>query len=385
MPAVSTPLNTDTLGTATRYKPSKSRSNSGRKLYIEPKPLKFHENLNGYDQQQVSSGIEALASTPMPMEGVQQKARPASFRAKKSPGFAGNFIIKYSISPMAVTVTSIMLNLDVLVSMPNSKDERTALYEVERLNKITFNEGLSLAQVEELKESWQLKRPVTNVNTTHAAVNGMLNDLNKAAWLMGTHGDIAYRKDAFNDYTLFHNPSEGPKLDFYESVKDNLGITTGNAKQLAAVLRDVQLKGKPVKWIVHSQGGIIFKQALSHHIKNYGNASLNLNSVSFHAGGNNQKTTDRLLAKVGIKKENPDRNNPFDIVPNIAGGNDLSLASIKRSKQFLSKVTGSDSDSMVESPHTLPFLSLEAYRHFLVLAGDNTSAARVTKYMKQIN
>lgn len=249
---------------------------------------------------------------------------------------------------------------------------------------MSFSKGISISDAEKLKEAWQMKRAVTDVKTKHAAVNGMLNDLNKAAWLMGVHADVAYKNDSFNDFTLFHNPSEGGMEDFYESAKDNLGITTENAKQLSAILRDVQMKSESVKWVVHSQGGIIFKQALKHHIKKHGGSSLDKNVVVFHSGGNNRKETEKLMQQVGIKKENVDRNNPFDLVPNLAGRNDLSKEGIKRSKQFWNKVKGADGDSIVESPHTLPFLSLEAYHHFLVLAGDQKHANLVSDYMQSL-
>ena len=200
---------------------------------------------------------------------------------------------------------------------------------------------------------------------------------------MGVHADIAFDKDEFNEYTLFHNPSQSGGLDFYESVKDNLGFTTENAKQLAAILRQVQQDGQPVKWVVHSQGGIIFKQALNHHVKKFPGQMLDLNSVVFHAGGNNKRVTEKLLKKVGIRKEGPDRDNPFDMVPNIAGGNHLNPAALRRSILFAKKVTG-DGSSTAESPHTLPFLSLEAYHHFLMMAGDQKSAQRVDNYIKKL-
>jgi len=382
-----TTQNNDTIGTAIRYKPEKLFSrirSTGRKLYIEPNTLKTLENLNTYDQHQVAVGIDALASIPLPIDGVQHKSRPTLFRAKKAPGLAGNFIIKYTVNPNYVVVSSISLNYNVLGEKRVSKDEKSALYRIVRNSNTQFDDSITPLKAEKLEESWLPKNPVIKIKTQYAAVNGMLNNLAKASWLMGTHLDTAYKHDSFNEYTLFHNPSEGNLLDFYESVQDNVGFSTNNAKQLAAILQDVQSKGKPVKWVVHSQGGIIFKQALKHHIKTHGNAGLNMNSVSFHAGGNNQKVTDKLLAQVGIKKENPDRNNPFDIVSNIAGGNDLSLGAIKRSLQFRKNVKGSGTASIVESPHTLPFLSLEAYKSFLTQAGDHQSAAKVAKYMESI-
>ena len=379
--------NEDKKGTAVRFAPKKFFSiirRSGRKIYIEPKALTYLERLNGYDQQQIFAGINELASMAHPLSGMQNTHRPMFFRAKKAPGLAGNFIIKYSINSDYTIVTAIILNGNLLGVKKNSADERASLYNVERINKINFDKGISESDVRKLTLAWKMKRPVTEVKTHHAAVNGMLNDLEKAAWLMGVHADVAYKKDSFNEFTLFHNPSEGGRADFYESVKDNLGFTTENAKHLSAVLRDVQLKKQPVKWVVHSQGGIIFKQAVKHHIKNHGGSSLNMNTVSFHAGGNNRKETDTLLSKVGIKKENNDRNNPFDLVPNLAGRNDLSLAAIKRSRQFWKKVKGEEGDSLVESPHTLPFLSLEAYHLFLIQAGNTRHASLVEKYMNSL-
>lgn len=101
-------------------------------------------------------------------------------------------------------------------------------------------------------------------------------------------------------------------------------------------------------------------------------------------GGNNKKETEKLLGQVGIRKNAPDKDNPFDLVPHLAGRNDLYPATIKRTLQFWKKVKGNETASVVESPHTLPFISLEAYHHFLTLAGDTKSASRVEKYMKRL-
>lgn len=108
------------------------------------------------------------------------------------------------------------------------------------------------------------------------------------------------------------------------------------------------------------------------------------NSVVFHAGGNNKKEADKFLKQAGIDKAAPDNDNPFDMVPNLAGRNDMSLSGIKRSLQFAGKVMGSESSSPAESPHTLPFLSLEAYHGFLIMAKDYKSAEHVKKYMDEL-
>lgn len=380
----------DTLGSAVRYKDPKKpwyRNSSGRKLYIEQKALDYLNNLNTYDQAQICRGIERLASVPSPQDGLVQEARPAHFKAKFITVTCFNYSVKYQLNSELVVVQNITLNDLILGKQDNPKDERSCLYNVKQGEKGGFSESSSLSEIRNLHRKWTVSKrsAVTEVITPHAAVNGMLNNLEKATWLMGAHLQHAYPKDDFSEYSLFHNPSQSAKLDFFESARDNLGLTTDNAKRLAAILADVQRKGKSVKWVVHSQGGIIFKQAVAYHIKNNPGQMLNKNTVVFHAGGNNKKTTDQLLSKVGIKKAAPDKDNPFDPVPSLAGGNDLSLSAFKRGLAFWAKVKGSGDPNPVESPHTLPYISLEAYYRFLVLAGDSKSAERVSKYMDKIN
>ncbi len=380
----------DKLGSAVRYKDPKKpwyRNSSGRKLYIEQKAFDYLSNLNSYDQAQICRGIERLASIPSPQDGLVQEMRPAHFKAKFVTVTCFNYSIKYQLNSEVVIVQRIALNSIILGKKDNPKDERSCLYNVRQGEKGDFSESSSLSDIRNLHRNWTVssRSAVTEVVTPHAAVNGMLNNLEKAAWLMGVHLQHAYRNDEFSEYSLFHNPSQSAKLDFFESARDNLGLTTENAKQLAAILADVQRKNRSVKWVVHSQGGIIFKQAVAYHIKNNPGQMLNKNTVVFHAGGNNKKTTDQLLAKVGIKKAAPDKDNPFDLVPNLAGGNDLSLAAFKRSLAFWAKVKGVGDPNPAESPHTLPYISLEAYHQFLVLAGDTRSAERVSEHMEKIN
>ncbi|HEY6530306.1 MAG TPA: hypothetical protein VIZ65_16585 [Cellvibrionaceae bacterium] len=377
----------EVLGTAVRFSnpllSQKSKGKTGRAVYIEPAAQEYLLDLNGYDQLQVCKGIEALASTPSPQDGMASTTRPDFLKAKFASASVFNYVIKYGISSSAIIVTSIALNKAILGAQNEKSSERSALYTVERIGNQKFNAQSSLKEIDDLTlKTWRAKGATRKVNTRHAAVNGMLNDHEKAVWLMGVHADVAFTKDEFNEFTLFHNPSQTAKLDFYESVRDNLGITTENAKQLAAILRQVQQDGQPVKWVVHSQGGIIFKQAIDYHIKHFTGQSLHLNSVVFHSGGNNKRVTDKLLNKVGIRREGSDRDNPFDLVPNLAGFNHLSPSAICRSLRFSKKVAGNNL-STAESPHTLPFLSLEAYHHFLILAGDFKSAKHVDRYMQK--
>lgn len=379
---------TDKKGSAIRYQNPKSKSlfsgSRGRKLYIEPDALTYIKSLNDYDQAKVCKSIEEIAAVPSPMNGAVHKQHPNFFKAKRAKASKSNFFVKYTIVSDSVIITSIRLNTDVLGQQDKSKDERAALYDIKKQIDLKFTTQSTLNQVGDLANAWKVGSAKTKVNTEWAAVNGMLNDLRKAAWLMGVHAEHAYPKDKINQYTLFHNPTISGLPDFYECARDNMGITTENAKQLAAVLKDVQLTGKSVKWVVHSQGGIIFKQALAHHVKHNPGVQLDKNSVVFHSGGNNKKATEKLLAQTGIKKAGPDKDNPFDLVPNLAGGNDLKSSTIGRSLKFWQKVKGTPTSSSVESPHTLPFISLEVYHQFLMMAGDNKSADRVKKHMNKL-
>ncbi len=377
----------DKVGEAVRYGDFGNKKwffkSAGKKIYIEPAAIDYLAGLNSYDQLQVHKGIEDLSSMSSPIDGYVNKHHPAFFKAKQASATSSNFIIKYSVSSDYVVIMMIALNQGVLGAKAVSKDERTALYDVSKTSNIKFNSAMSLEDIDSIPRSWRVNQGVTKVKTQHAAVNGMLNNLGKAGWLMGVHAEHAYSGDDIKNYTLFHNPSESPVLDFYESVRDNIGLTTENAKYLAAVLADIQRQGKEVKWVVHSQGGIIFKQAVAYHLKRYPGQTLSKNTVVFHSGGNNKRITDKVLENAGIKKVKPDNDNPFDLVPNIAGGNHIGLGALGRSAKFSGKVFG-NGKSVVESPHTMPFISLEAYHQFLVMAGDNRSAKRVQLHMQSL-
>lgn len=377
---------------------SNPASNStGNKLYIESSAQAFFNGMNNYEKMAVAKGIDALRSIKQPFDGASHKLRPNFFKLKKDPGVAGNYLISYEIFSKCVVVTGIRFNGKVLFTQKNN-NERNAMYQVSRSkdNDTRFNKKFipSQSNMRNLINTWNKNTtPVTHIKTTHAAVNGMLNDYNKAVWLMGTHVDFAYQEDNIKDYTLFHNPTENVWPDLYECARDQMGLTTQNAKHLAAVLAQVQQSGKPVKWVVHSQGGIIFTQAVKYHLK-YRQGSLHHNSVVFHSGGNQKRVTESVLRKASIKKVKPDNDNPFDIVPNLAGINDFSKSSIKRSLRFTNKVMGkmdkpkawpkSHEAMATESPHTLPFISLEFYRRMLIHGGEYELAKRVSHQISNI-
>ncbi len=209
----------------------------------------------------------------------------------------------------------------------------------------------------------------------------MQNNLNKAAWLMGVHAQAAYSSDTISAYTLFHNPTDGGLLDFNECIFDKFSRTKShNAQHLAAVLAQVQQQGKAVKWVVHSQGAIIFNAALIHYRAHYG-GRLHLQQLAIHGSGANVKRLTSLATGLGIRIHTVS-NNPFDLVPNIAGGNNLSPSSLCRSLKFCGLVLGPNSSPGV-SPHTLPYLGIETYKQQLEMFGNYKKAAQVQRYINK--
>ena len=67
-----------------------------------------------------------------------------------------------------------------------------------------------------------------------------------------------------------------------------------NAKQFAKVLANVQKQGLPVKWLAHSQGGLIFTKSV-HYLGERNHTDRSLNSVQFDAGANNEVKTKQIL------------------------------------------------------------------------------------------
>ena len=72
--------------------------------------------------------------------------------------------------------------------------------------------------------------------------------------------------------------------------------------------------------------------------------------------------------------------NPFDVVLNMAGLNNLSPSSLVRSLKFLGLTfLGSETTS----PHILPYLGLESYHTQLRLAGHHRRAQDVLNYIEK--
>ncbi|XQW85762.1 hypothetical protein ACOYR1_03220 [Thalassotalea piscium] len=334
--------------------------------------------LNDYDQQMVARDIEHICAHPNSTHSVKHSRNPLRrLWRTKYPFRNYHYLLAYTHQDDQINIDDILFDVQLKGPKTNFSAERTMLYHVDRQTSATYNKALDEEGIDELKGAWNRNpNPTTKVSTSHAAVNGMLNELDKAAWLMGTHLDTAYQSDSIKAYTLFHNPTDNPGLDLVECAFDkSQGQTSHNAQHLAAVLAQNNQKGKKVKWVAHSQGAIIFCSALEHYRIKYGKL-LTTQQLAIHGSGANLDRLKRVAHNTGMTI-NSIRNNPYDLVPNIAGTNDLSGSSLARSIKF-GKYLVADPGI---SPHTLPFLGLKTYADQLQLLGNVPAATKVRKFV----
>ncbi|UCX03318.1 hypothetical protein [Shewanella glacialimarina] len=350
-----------------------------KKVEFTYQALVMLQSLNDYDQKQVIKEIEFISIHPTAASSIKQSRNPFRHMRRTNIPFRNyHYFIDYKIAANGqVQVTDILFDKQLYGSKDRHTDERTMLYRVERIGVGEKYDGAKTDdEIKVLINEWGRPTPSTQVNTAHAAVNGMLNEFAKAQWLMGTHLDSAYQSDSIKAYTLFHNPSDKAVRDLYECAFDKgQSNTSHNAQHLAAVLKQNQQLGKKVKWVAHSQGAIIFLSALQYYRVNY-QGQLTGQELAIHGSGANVADLQQVAKLVGLKTHQP-RNNPFDVVPNIAGKNDLSKSSFARSLKFASALLGSPG----VSPHTLPFLGVKTYHQQLVMLGDHKRAAYVKKYI----
>lgn len=213
--------------------------------------------------------------------------------------------------------------------------------------------------------SWQVVGEVSNVTTSHAAVNGQSNNLAKAQWLMGSHLAVEFG-DGVQEFSLFHNPSVGGYGDTWESIQDKFGFTTPVTRKFAKVLEQTQQAGKQTQWVVHSQGGLIFMEGVrfllnghsSWALKNFSlngishqqqGSLLDKQKVAFHGNANNNWRSSRLLERAGVEVI-AIRAHDYDLVTNIVGLNTASPRKLLGSVVYANHVM---SGSVAQSPHTL--------------------------------
>ncbi|QLE84787.1 hypothetical protein FLM48_06630 [Shewanella sp. Scap07] len=338
--------------------------------------------LNDFDQQMVIKDIFSVYHHPNAPSSVKHSRNP--FRRlwrTKYPFRTYHFLIRYEQASSGINIEDILFDKQLSGPKERFAAERTMLYEVKRTSIATYNKAMDKDGIEEIEGAWGNEpKPTARVNTAHAAVNGMQNSVTKATWLMGTHLDTAYKGDGIQAYTLFHNPTDSVKLDLVECVFDKRqGRKSHNAQHLAAVLAQNNQQGKSVKWVAHSQGVIVFNAALEHYRIHY-RAQLKGVELAVHGSGANIDQLKRIASSLGVKIISI-RNNPYDLVPNLAGRNDVSSSSLVRSARFAKHVFG---DEVGASPHTLPFLGLETYADQLAMLGNRDKAAEVKKFIRQL-
>ncbi|SBS28780.1 hypothetical protein MSP8886_01312 [Marinomonas spartinae] len=346
--------------------------------------LAMLSRLNSYDMDMVVKDILKIYSNPYAPSVTKHSRNPLRrIWRNKYPFRSYHYLIQFEIVNGFIVIGDIFFDKQLHGPKGTSSHERTMLYEVNRLSNARYNKALKENEIDALREAWDTTTPspVSNIKTSHAAVNGMQNELAKATWLMGTHVDAAYRSDNIQAYTLFHNPSDGKGLDGIECVFDKtLGRKTHNAQHLASVLEQNQRQGKHVKWVAHSQGAIIFSTALQIYHKRNNQTPLTTQQLAVHGSGAQVERLKNFARQAGLKI-NSVRNNPFDVVPNVFGPNDLSNSSLARSTKFGKLVFGDDAGA---SPHTLPFLGLETYAEQLRMLGYRDQAKEVNRFLRQL-
>jgi hypothetical protein len=348
--------------------------------------------LNDFDRRKVAEDLLEIARHPNRLDAdTGRKNWFQRLLPSRYPFRGYHYKIRYAITPgQPVVIVDIYLDTNLLGD-PNLPDsmQRNALYRVDKIGTARFTPrfkelGKSSDDViSQLLDSWETNEPTPThrIETRHAAVNGMQNNLRKAAWLMGTHLEAAYADDAHgidSNYTLFHNPTDGLAKDLVECGfdKQNQFARSSCSRHLAAVLKEAQARGHRTRWVAHSQGAIIFTAAVEFVLKHYG-MRLDCHSVCLHSSGGDVELAKVVCTRAGIVVEQV-RNNPFDPVPNLFGHVDRTCSGLARALKFQGLVRGNDS---LASPHTLPYLGLDTYVEQLRFTGHHELA----RYARQFH
>ncbi len=299
----------------------------------------------------LTSELDRLRAQPRPQNGLVKKGSVDTWMLKNS----ASHVIQYRIISGQILVYNIELKENIQFGL--NRQEKPALYHVKR----------------NAQGNWRVTGKVTEVRTSFAAVNGQSNNLQKAQWLMGEHLDFEYGKsDVVNEFTLYHNPSDGPGWkDTWESAQDKMGFTTDVTKQFAKTLQTAKLANQEVKWVAHSQGGIIFAEAVRYTLNNNSSWAilggfngvfrsdkgkiLDNHSVAFHGNGNNNLRSKVLLDRAGIKTV-ATRGHDYDLVYNIVGLNTVNPWKFLGSAVYSPHVMNG---SVQQSPHTMMHKNLE--------------------------
>ena len=326
------------------YKTSANAVASGYKIFLTGYAEHvMNQEINHYRSTMLTKLIQQLQSIPRPVQDGFKMVNTVDTRLASS----GSFNVWYKI----ISGQIVIFNIEVEDEAQKARDklEKPGLY------KMTKNS----------QGNWTKDIAVKSITTEYAAVNGQSNNLTKATWLMGSHLDFEYGKSKLNEYTLFHNPSVGGLGDTWESMRDKLGFTTDVTKAFSKVLQQTQKEGKEVKWVAHSQGGVIFAEGVRYFLN--GNSSwaifggfngifkdkeevnLSNHKVAFHGNANNNFRSKFLFDRAGIEVT-ASRINDYDFVGNVLGMNTINPRKLIGSVVYLNHVTGG---SVQQSPHTL--------------------------------
>jgi hypothetical protein len=340
-------------------------------------------SLNDHDRVKVLQEIIGISRHPNPKDAKSHWRNPfVRFIKSRYPFPHYHFFINYSAEPDGtIWVMEIFFDEILTGSQKSKSNERPMLYEVSRIKEFRYEKPITRDESRTLNATWQIENPVSQISTDYAAVNGMLNEIGKAAWLMGIHIDNAYRNANPNSYTLYHNPTQGGFEDIIECIWDKSPSATNNASHLGAILRQTQKQNRKTKWLVHSQGALIFNSAVALHNMHFG-TPLSCHSVAIHAPGANIEMMRKNLIKANIEISRI-RQNPFDLVPNIAGTNNLEKSSLLRCLQFSGLIVRKNGGHLGVSPHTLPYLGIKTYQKQLELAGFTRKAREVKRYIEK--
>ncbi|OZG70586.1 hypothetical protein BTA51_24785 [Hahella sp. CCB-MM4] len=349
-----------------------SQKYTGKKLMITKEAHTFMRRLNTYEKIKVyHEALKLVSDGGYGWNSKGFRKEPMFMRQKMCPG---GISFMYSVNPEMIVINRMRLERGVTDISTPAKEQQMGLFEIERTSGVRWREGITEREISMLESAWGTPRPVPTINTEHVAINGMSNDLKKARWLMGVHMDTAYWNDNAKAYTLVYNPTRG-KLDLFECVQDKVS-TSKVAELLAVMLIESQQKGAKRKWTAHSQGGIILTRAVE--LVNMRGIRLDGQRVSIHAGGNHKTRAENAFKQAGITIDEIRRDHPNDLVPNLAGMNDLSPGAFWRSICSILLVFG-DKRPVEASPHTLPYLSRESAVRHLQMNGYHKKAEKLAK------
>ena len=158
-----------------------------------------------------------------------------------------------------------------------------------------------------------------SVTTKYAAVNGIMNDLDRAAVVMldkvMATADLR-RDDTPLEFTLFHLPERGFVHDVALAGAEKMGLSSRDSRELFRVQQKISESGLNVIWAVHSRGADVFNAAVRYGERH--GFHLNNQTVAVFSGAANSLMMRENLAESGVALLGKGfYNPPFDLVPQV--------------------------------------------------------------------